>query len=71
MLTYRIIRNRAVNGYILSELKNVDYILHIQGEIAFLNTAVLVERINNLDAIRMCVTVELNKLKEKDRLHLW
>ena len=33
MISYRIIRNRAENGYYLDELKNIDYMIHIQGEI--------------------------------------
>ncbi len=32
LLTYRIIKNRAVESYFLDELKNLDYIIHIQGE---------------------------------------
>ena len=33
LLTYRVIGNRAENGYFLDELKNLDYLVHIQGEI--------------------------------------
>jgi hypothetical protein len=33
MITFRIIKNRTDKGYYLEELKNLDYLIHIQGEI--------------------------------------
>ncbi|MGW8316235.1 MAG: IPExxxVDY family protein, partial [Bacteroidales bacterium] len=33
MVTYRIIKNRADVGHFLDELKNLDYLIHIQGEV--------------------------------------
>ena len=70
MLTYRLIRNRAQNGYFLTELKNMDYFLHIQGEVAALDTRNFIERINSLEAIRMCIPVDLTKIQQKDRFYL-
>ena len=31
LVTYRIIKNRSGSGYFLDELKNLDYLVHIQG----------------------------------------
>jgi hypothetical protein len=71
LITFRIIMNRAENGYYLDELRHIDYLIHIQGEI---NT----ERIRNfmlsvgaLKSVRMCVPSDLSRIKNKERLLLW
>jgi len=71
MITYRLIRNRADVGYYLDELKNLDFLIHIQGDIisdginTFLHAAI------ELDAVRLCVPVDLQKIKNRERLLLW
>jgi hypothetical protein len=71
VLTYRIIKNRAEQGFYLDELKNLDYLVHIQGEVypervlEFMKTCVSVRE------IRMCVPVDLSKIRNLDRLLLW
>jgi len=71
LITFRIIRNRSDKGYFLDELKNIDYLIHIQGDI---NTS----RINDfmlsvaaLEPVRMCVPSDLSRIKNKERLLLW
>jgi len=71
MLVYRIISNRSDAGIFLSELKNIDFLLHIQGDLISDDISKLVQQLNSLEAVRMCVPVDLEKLKDKDRLHLW
>lgn len=71
MLVYRIISNRSDAGIFLSELKNIDFLLHIQGDLISDDISNLVQQLNSLEAVRMCVPVDLEKLKDKDRLHLW
>ena len=71
MLTFRLIVNRTSGGYFLPELKNIDYFLHIQGEIVPDDINALIRTIMSIPAVRMCVPVDLRKLKEKDRLQLW
>jgi hypothetical protein len=71
MLVYRIIGNRSDEGNFLSELKNIDFMLHIQGDLIQNDISKLVQKLNSLDAVRMCVPVDLGKLKEKERLQLW
>jgi len=71
MLTYRIIRNRGDQGYFLDELKNLDYLVHIRGE---LFKDQLMEFINTCSAIRevrLCIPVELDRIRNKDRLLIW
>ena len=71
MITYRIIRNRIDSGYYLSGLKNIDFLLHIQGEIYSDSIKELISRLGSIDSVRMCVPVNLSKIKERDRLQLW
>lgn len=71
MLVYRIIGNRSDGGNFMSELKNIDFLLHIQGDLIQEDISKLVQQLNSLNAVRMCVPVDLGKLKEKDRLQLW
>lgn len=71
MVTYRVIKNRADIGFFLDELKNLDYLIHIQGEIFPDQLASFLQAVNTIDAVRMCVPVNLQKLKDKERLMLW
>lgn len=71
MLVYRIIGNRSEAGFFLSDLKNIDFLLHIQGDQINDDISNLVSALNGLESIRMCVPVDLSKVREKDRLQLW
>lgn len=72
LLTYRIIRNRAENGgYFLEELKNLDYLVHIQGEIFPDEISNFIDQLGQLAEIRFCIPVDLGKIREKVRLQLW
>ena len=71
LLTYRIIRNRSENGYYLDELKNIDFLVHIQGEITMEKINDFLQRIGSLTGVRMCVPVDLGKIRNQERLLLW
>jgi hypothetical protein len=71
MLTYRIITNRTDSGCYLSELKHIDYLVHIQGELVQEEINEFIQGVNNLREIRMCVPVDLSRIKNKERLQLW
>ena len=71
MITFRIIQNRADNGYYLDPLKNLDYLVHIQGEINTTRIDAFMQAIGGLKQVRMCVPVDLSRLKDKERLLLW
>jgi len=71
MVTYRMISNRSSSGYFLSDLKNIDYVLHIQGDVATTEIDDLIGRIIKTEGIRMCVPVDLRKIRERERLQLW
>ena len=71
MISYRIIRNRAENGYFLDELKNIDYMIHIQGEINTNRISGFMLSVGALKPVRMCVPSDLSRIKNKERLLLW
>jgi len=71
MITFRIIKNRTNQGYYLEELKNLDYLIHIQGEINALKISNFMLSIGGLDSVRMCVPCDLSRIKNHDRLLLW
>ncbi len=71
MVTYRIIKNRSDKGYFLDELKNLDYLVHIQGEIYKDSIGTFMHSVNTLPAVLMCVPVDLARLRNKERLLLW
>ncbi len=71
LLTYRIIRNRAEEGFFLDELRNLDYLVHIQGEVTPEKISTFLTAAGAIPGIRMCVPVELKKIRNKERLLLW
>jgi hypothetical protein len=71
MVTYRLIGNRLSTGYFLSDLKNIDYVLHIQGDIVESEIDDFIRRLVKAPGVRLCVPVDLQKIRERDRLHLW
>lgn len=71
LLTYRIISNRAENGFFLDELKNLDYLVHIQGEIMEDRITTFFRQIAAIPDVRLCVPVDLNRIRNKERLLLW
>lgn len=71
LVTYRIIKNRSEQGYFLDELKNLDYLVHIQGEIITEKINAFMQILGTLSHVRMCVPVDLKKIRNKERLLLW
>lgn len=71
LISFRIIRNRTENGYFLNELKHIDYLIHIQGEISTQRISNFMLSINSLEPVRMCVPSDLSRIKDKERLLLW
>ncbi|MEZ5070178.1 MAG: IPExxxVDY family protein [Bacteroidales bacterium] len=70
-LTYRILNNRACVGHFLEEMKNLDYLIHIQGELDETKIRHFLQEINALPEVRFCVPVELGRIRDRERLFLW
>ncbi len=70
-LTFRLVMNRGENGFFMDELRNIDFLLHIQGDIITEEMEKIVSELSGVKGIRMCLPVDLRKIKEKERLFLW
>jgi len=70
-ISYRLIRNYSENGHYLEEIRNLDYLIHIQGDFNTEKIRSFMEAIQALDSVRMCVPVDLSRIKQMDRLLLW
>jgi len=68
MITFRIIQNRAENGFYLDELKHIDYLIHIQGEINASRINGFMQSVSTLEPVRMCVPSDLTRIKNLSRL---
>ncbi len=71
LLSYRIINNKSDRGFFLDELKNLDFLVHIQGEITTDKINSFLHQSAALPPVRMCVPVDLNRIRNKERLLLW
>lgn len=71
LITYRIIKNNSDKGYFMEELKNIDYLIHIQGEINTNRISGFMLSVGSLESVRMCVPSDLSRIKNKERLLLW
>jgi hypothetical protein len=71
LLTYRVVKNRTDEGFFIDELKNLDYLIHIQGEITEESISSFFRLTAAIPDVRMCVPVDLNKIRYKERLLLW
>ena len=71
MVTYRIIKNRSEEGYFLDELKNLDYLVHIQGELLTERITAFMKAVGALPGVRMCLPVDLGMIRNRERLMLW
>jgi hypothetical protein len=71
LIHFRIIRNRSDKGFFLDELKNIDYLIHIQGEINTSRINDFMLSVGALKPVRMCVPSDLSRIKQKERLLLW
>jgi hypothetical protein len=71
LVTYRIIKNRSDQGHFLDELKNLDYLVHIQGELITEKLNDFITTVGNLKTVRMCIPVDLKMIRNMERLLLW
>jgi hypothetical protein len=71
LLTYRIIGNRSGDGYFLDELKGLDFLVHIQGDVSHEKITGFIQAAGSIPGIRMCVPVDLARIRDMERLLLW
>lgn len=66
--TYRLISNRCDNGFLLDELKNIDFLLLIDTHNTNFDTAGLLSKIRAVPFISAIFKIDSNTLKNKKRI---
>jgi hypothetical protein len=69
-MTYHLVANRTFNTYLVPELKKVDYLLMIKGDVAEEEVAELVKRLLVINLVITAYKVDYNTLKSKTNLML-
>jgi len=68
LIQYRLISNRSVNGYLLEEMTNLDYLLQISGDTNEGWLEILMEKMNQIEGIILAFPLDPNKLKSRKKL---
>jgi hypothetical protein len=68
LLQYRLISNRSINGYLLEEMTNLDYLLQISGDMDEGWLDFLIEKMNNIDGIVLAFPIDPTTLKSRKKL---
>jgi hypothetical protein len=68
MLQYRLISNRSLNGYLLEEMTNLDYLLQITGDLNEGWMESLIQKINGMEGIILAFPLDPGKLKSRKKL---
>ena len=67
-LNYKLLTNRADRGYLLEELRNIDYFIVITGEYDLNLAGNFRQRLMKLDTVQNCFILEPEKIKNSHRV---
>jgi hypothetical protein len=68
LLQYRLISNRSINGYLLEEMTNLDYILQITGDMENSWMEKLIKKLNSTEGIILAFPIDPARLKSSKKL---
>jgi len=68
MNTYRLISNRCDNGFLLEELKNIDYLLLIEPNDEVFKISDVITKIKSIPFVAAIFPIEISSLKNKKRI---
>lgn len=68
LIQYRLISNRSINGFLLEEMTNLDYLLQISGDTDEGWLESLIEKMNKIDGIILAFPLDPNTLKSRKKL---
>ena len=66
--TYRLIANRCDNGFLLEELKNIDFLVLIEPSDPLFNAKELITNLRTVPFVFAVFNIEINTLKSRKRL---
>ena len=68
VLHYNLIANRCDNGFLLEEMKNIDYVLKITGDASKNFPEQLVNKLKKIDIITTAFEIDPSELKSRKKL---
>lgn len=66
-LTYHLISNRCPDGFLFPEIKNLDYLLQITGEMNSKHLALFLKELKKVDIVSASFLIDPKQLKDADR----
>jgi hypothetical protein len=71
LLKYNLLANRYKSNYFFEELKNIDYLLIIRGDLDFENKAEILLKLKTSTEITSLLIIDSNSLRKKEKLELF
>lgn len=68
LLTFRIIANRCLDGFLIGEMKNIDFFLVILGEVNKKFKDEFIGKIDQLSIVNTAFQIDPKKLKSRQKL---
>jgi len=66
-LTYHLISNRCPDGFLFPEIKNLDYLLQITGEMDSKHLAIILKELKKVSIVSATFIIDPKHLKDADR----
>jgi hypothetical protein len=67
-LQYFLIANMSENGYLVEELRNMDYFLQIHGDLTDKQQKQIISSVRNIKGITGVFNLDINTMKSKNKL---
>ncbi|MCK4630065.1 MAG: IPExxxVDY family protein [Bacteroidales bacterium] len=67
-LQYFLIANKSENGYLIEELRNMDYFLQIHGDLTDKQQEQFISSVRNIKGITGVFNLDINTMKSKNKL---
>ena len=68
LLLYTLLSNRCEDGFLIGEIKNIDYFLIIHGEINKNFISGILKKINKLSLVNTAFQIDPNDIKSRQKL---
>ena len=67
-LQYSLIANKSENGFLIEELRNIDYFLQIHGDLTDNQQQKIISSVKNIKGVTGVFKLDINTLKSKNKL---
>lgn len=70
-IKYALVINRVKGIYLVTALKNIDYLLILKGSTTLLEKKEIISKIKQLPEVTTIIDVDVDKIKERDMLSMF